>query len=480
MEKFTDAKLEKFSKNVSAAIQALNAKINELSNAEIDPNSPQMQELLKQLREVSAENSASAGAVSRKISDLELAVELAKKKASDAKTAVEVAAVAAEDANDLASVAKRMAEKAQDDTAELGKSIEQTIASLEKENGILSGDVAEIKANQKEIQTTVSSFEADMDQLTGKGGTIDSLKGSISKQEQTSKKIEGRVSEVEAGVVTNAASIKTMADNIALRVSKRNIDGTFTTTEIKLTDDYKIYLTGDVIADTLLADSAAVQSLFADSAVIESLFAKDITATGNFQISNRFALFTVTNEMLQIQLRAQGVSRPQPMITLSPTGISMSAGGNYGKLTSSISLSGGVKIDRMTLTGAVNGYAMSATICENGTSNGWHYKKYSDGTCDLSIRLYLGTFDITTAAGSWYQNSSSITWDYPFEVGDAVVTATYESTNYKGGLAWVSVPGTTSKTPGFRIMRMSSVTESDGYLNIHVAGTCAVSGSETA
>lgn len=480
MEKATDATLEKFSRNVSAAIQALNARINELSNAGIDPNSPQMQELLKRLREASAENSAAAGAVSRKISDLELAVELAKKKASDAKTAVEVAAVAAEDANDLASVAKRMAEKAQDDTAELGKSIEQTIASLEKENGILSGDVAEIKANQKEIQTTVSSFEADMDQLTGKGGTIDSLKGSISKQEQTSQKIEGRVSEVEAGVVTNAASIKTMADNIALRVSKRNADGTFTTTEIKLTDDYKIYLTGDVIADTLLADSAAVQSLFADSAVIESLFAKDITATGNFQISNRFASFTVTNEMLQIQLKAQGVSRPQPMITLSPTGISMSAGGNYGKLTSSISLSGGVKIDRLTLTGAVNGYAMSATICENGTSSGWHYKKYSDGTCDLFIRLYLGTFDITTAAGNWYQNSSSITCDYPFEVGDAVVTATYESTNYKGGLAWVSAPGTTSKTPGFRIMRMSSVTESDGYLNIHVAGTCAVSGSETA
>ena len=61
--------------------------------------------------------------------------------------------------------------------------------------------------------------------------------------------------------------------------------------------------------------------------------------------------------------------------------------------------------------------------------------------------------------------------EYPFDVDNAVINATYESANQIGGLPWIVYPGSTKKTPEFQITRAVAVEGSKGYLHIQVHGT---------
>lgn len=81
----------------------------------------------------------------------------------------------------------------------------------------------------------------------------------------------------ESNVADNRTSINRLNDNIALQI----VDASGkTTAEIKM-EDYKIKLTGDVIANSLSVDS---------------LFAKDINVTGSFEIDNGKMRLLATND----------------------------------------------------------------------------------------------------------------------------------------------------------------------------------------
>ncbi len=120
-----------------------------------------------------------------------------------------------------------------------------------------------------------------------------------------------------------------------------------------------------------------------------------------------------------------------------------------------------------------NGASVLAyTEAVNDATSSWSYRKYADGTCDLWARVDCGTFDITKErSDGWYGGTDKIVLEYPFDVDNAVINATYESANQIGGLPWIVYPGSTKKTPEFQITRAVAVEGSKGYLHIQVHGT---------
>ena len=104
--------------------------------------------------------------------------------------------------------------------------------------------------------------------------------------------------------------------------------------------------------------------------------------------------------------------------------------------------------------------------------NGWHYRQYSDGTCDLWTELSVSNVKIKTAVGSLYRSEKITLNNYPFNLTSSSVTAEFAASNGIGALMWPASEKTTDAPPGYYLMQpISSSTGVSGVISVHVHGT---------
>lgn len=109
---------------------------------------------------------------------------------------------------------------------------------------------------------------------------------------------------------------------------------------------------------------------------------------------------------------------------------------------------------------------MEHEIVEQGSSGGWTWRKWSDGTLEQWYQGNIGTYSITTARGSLY-SGSELSKTFPVSFVDSPVisvNATLDST------AYVIFPHTTKWNGtglSYRIICTSSISNQT-YINVQI------------
>ena len=142
----------------------------------------------------------------------------------------------------------------------------------------------------------------------------------------------------------------------------------------------------------------------------------------------------------------------------------------------SISLSQALGISSgSSYSGSGGGGSAAAEVVESGTSGGWHYRKWSDGTAECWGR-HSWTISSWTGWGSTYYSSYSGTINYPSGLFNATPTVVADGGASSGDTWLASRGGTTyggtkDHTASYFFMRASSgSTGITGYVNIHAIG----------
>ncbi len=442
MEKITDETIVKWLKNYKTAILKLSQRLDELTGDGFDPTSPEIKALIQKLQKYDSKF-GQIGETAASMEAVKKLLELAQKQAQDAEDLANVAASAAEDADDLANTAKDAAQRALNGDSEWGQSVTESIGNLTEENGVLSGKVTELTKTADGLSTKVASFEGEMEQLTGDGGTIDSLEGSISSLEQTASGFETRVTAVENGVSTNASSIQQLSDELTLKVVDTN---GAVLTQIKMDSEHNITLTGDVIADAL---------------TVAKLFAKDITATGNFQVKNGTWGIVLNDNTLKIGIGLEEGVVNSADISFEPSNIYLSAGGTHGTIhlqgNSGVHVSGGIYVNESKLIPHTE-----------GTSGNWKYRKWESGFKEAWYRGPLTTsIDADGGGGIYFKSGLSV--DYPFAYD--TVPMVNISVTAPGVMVWPVVAAETDTSSVYFYLLSNSYSASQTYyVNLYIAG----------
>lgn len=126
----------------------------------------------------------------------------------------------------------------------------------------------------------------------------------------------------------------------------------------------------------------------------------------------------------------------------------------------------------------VYGDELAAYVVEKGTSNGWAYRKWSNGIAECWYNKTINGFACNTAltstAGSWYRTGEITANAYPLTFSSTPnLQMTFETFSGTGGLAWSC--GTSSSTPKTKpaniyIIRMSSAASISGVVHYYAIG----------
>ncbi|MBR3124616.1 MAG: phage tail protein [Mogibacterium sp.] len=113
--------------------------------------------------------------------------------------------------------------------------------------------------------------------------------------------------------------------------------------------------------------------------------------------------------------------------------------------------------------------ATKAYIVEVGESNGWYYRKFSDGTYDAYKRLTLSAVACSSTWGSMYVTAAQTFGNRPsFDAQGMQIYVTYLSSDGHSGWVtnWGGVSGTGTGT--WVIIRPTSSTSLSGYLSAYI------------
>lgn len=122
----------------------------------------------------------------------------------------------------------------------------------------------------------------------------------------------------------------------------------------------------------------------------------------------------------------------------------------------------------------VYGDELAAYVVEKGTSNGWTYRKWSNGIAECWYNKTISGLACSTAVGSWYRTDEISTTSYPVTFGSTPnLQTTFETFSGTGGLVWSC--GTSSSTPKTKpadiyIIRMSSSASISGVVHYYAIG----------
>ena len=126
----------------------------------------------------------------------------------------------------------------------------------------------------------------------------------------------------------------------------------------------------------------------------------------------------------------------------------------------------------------VYGDELAAYVVEKGTSNGWTYRKWSNGVAECWYNKTISDFacntPLTSTAGSWYRTGEITANNYPLTFSSTPnLQMTFETFSGTGGLAWSC--GTNSSTPKTKpaniyIIRMSSSNSISGVVHYYAIG----------
>ena len=117
---------------------------------------------------------------------------------------------------------------------------------------------------------------------------------------------------------------------------------------------------------------------------------------------------------------------------------------------------------------------LAAYVVEKGTSNGWTYRKWSNGVAECWYDKTISGLTCNTAVGSWYKTDEISTTSYPVTFSSTPnLQTTFETFSGTGGLVWSC--GTNSSTPKTKpadiyIIRMSSASSISGVVHYYAIG----------
>ncbi|MBR5862214.1 MAG: hypothetical protein IKZ08_02695 [Bacteroidales bacterium] len=104
-----------------------------------------------------------------------------------------------------------------------------------------------------------------------------------------------------------------------------------------------------------------------------------------------------------------------------------------------------------------------------GVSGIWSYRKMVTGHVELWGVYDISNLACNTAIGNLYRTAVVVPNEFPFNVYDPKLVATYESDGY-GAMLWATTATSTSKPPSYYLIRPTSTTIAHGKIIFHVRG----------
>lgn len=130
-------------------------------------------------------------------------------------------------------------------------------------------------------------------------------------------------------------------------------------------------------------------------------------------------------------------------------------------------------LDCENLKAYLQNSAAADYIVEQGTSNGWTYRKWNSGIAECWRDLSVSTA-CSTAVGGWYRTAALSVGAYPFTFTEAPnLQMTFETFAGTSGLVWSA--GTSSSSPqtqpaNIYIIRMTSASSLTGKVHYYAVG----------
>lgn len=104
------------------------------------------------------------------------------------------------------------------------------------------------------------------------------------------------------------------------------------------------------------------------------------------------------------------------------------------------------------------------------SNDGWDYIQWSDGRVEMTKVYEINNMACTTSLGSWYRTALIEPGkNFPVQLNNPVVTATYESDGY-GALLWATTQANQADAPSYYLIRPTSTTIASGRVILRVTG----------
>lgn len=106
---------------------------------------------------------------------------------------------------------------------------------------------------------------------------------------------------------------------------------------------------------------------------------------------------------------------------------------------------------------------------ESGSSDKWHYKKWSNGDAELWMNYAIAGWGCSNEFGACYRTDLITLPSFPFKVYSPSLTVSYESDGY-GAIPWATAPTTVDGPPTYYLVRPTSMLLENGTFVVHVLG----------
>ena len=106
---------------------------------------------------------------------------------------------------------------------------------------------------------------------------------------------------------------------------------------------------------------------------------------------------------------------------------------------------------------------------ESGSSDNWHYKKWSNGDAELWMNYAIAGWGCSNEFGACYRTDLITVPSFPFKVYSPSLTVSYETDGY-GAIPWATSPTTVDGPPTYYLVRPTSFLIENGTLVFHVLG----------
>lgn len=109
-------------------------------------------------------------------------------------------------------------------------------------------------------------------------------------------------------------------------------------------------------------------------------------------------------------------------------------------------------------------------VVESGTTNGWRYKKFSDGTFE-AWREYNGSMTLTTAVGSLYTSANTVSVSMPTAINITDILHANVTVLYGGYPVWTALRAATPSSLTFQALSTASRTQNTYPIQVYMYGT---------
>lgn len=110
-------------------------------------------------------------------------------------------------------------------------------------------------------------------------------------------------------------------------------------------------------------------------------------------------------------------------------------------------------------------------ITASGENTNYSYRRYSDGTQEVSGKISYTSLACNTALGDWYRTAVLTPPNYPVAFSELpAVTMSFDTSAGTGALVWETDAGTVNRPPTIYLIRPTSSTAVTGSVNVMAKG----------